>query len=67
MSYRPEEQELQKICEKLISDIEEFSKRIDARMNSGEWKSYHISTINQLRIKLLQLKPEIHNLKEETW
>lgn len=67
MSYRDPRQSLEDSLHDLLSAIDAFSQVVDRRIDSNEWSQGHILEINSLRIRLLELKPQLTELKERNW
>lgn len=67
MSYRPSNQSLQPICDRLLKNIKEFSDAVNERIVSGDWTIDHLNEISNLDRDLLALKVRISKLKGETW
>lgn len=68
MSYRPQEQSIEDPLRKIMEGIDEFSKAVRERINDrGEWDRDHIKEINDVRIKLYQIYPELVDLADNNW
>jgi hypothetical protein len=68
MSYRPQEQSIEDPLRKIMEGIDEFSKAVRERINDrGEWDRDHIKEINDVRVKLYQIYPELSDLADNNW
>ena len=67
MSYRPENQSLQLICEQLLKSMHEFYLATHERIVSGEWTAPHLEELTQLNNEMSNIKVRLQKLKEETW
>lgn len=68
MSYRPQEQSIEDPLRKIMEGIDEFSKAVKERIDDrGEFNRDHIKEINDVRVKLYQIYPELSDLADNNW
>ena len=68
MSYRPDNQSLEKPIEKLLEAIEEFFPPATERQrDASEWSGSHRQELKDLCVRLSILKYDLVTLHEGTW
>ena len=67
MSDRKADQALSSIIDQIREGIFDFSKAVQARIDSGEWRDSHIDELHTLRVKLLEMDISLKKLEDETW
>lgn len=67
MSYRPENQSVEKPLTLIIQGIELFNNVVNARINANEWNENHIQKINDLRNDFNKIYPILVKLLNDTW
>lgn len=67
MGYRPDKESLEDPINSIIVGVKEFDSAVNSRIEAGDWTDEHIKRIDEIRIKLNELKTKLVILKEETW
>lgn len=67
MSYRSPDQALEEPIDSILDGIKAFMLAVEARKDSGEWRSEHIKELNELRKKLFLIQIDLEDLKLTTW
>jgi len=67
MGYRPDDQALEPAIDMILEGMEKFNDAAKKRIQSREWGDTHITELNGLRKKFLDLQVELEALKDSTW
>ena len=67
MSYRPDNQSLEKPGQKIMEGVEEFESAVMERIRSGEWKDSHVEELRAIMGQLNGIKYSLAHLVTTTW
>lgn len=67
MGYRPDDQALVPVIEKIEDGVSEFSDAVKARILSDEWDDAHLRHLADIYHDLLKVQLRLLELGRDTW
>lgn len=67
MSYRPDNQSINRPATKIVEGIEEMESAVMERIRARDWQASHITDLKAMMLELNRIKYSLATLAEETW